>query len=296
MTAGASSDFVTPPRWSWYRLLTGSTVSLNFIREDEGSGADQPTLLQWVNRRQIESLTSSGEPVRFAAVLGDPVLQSRSPMEHFDFFAARKASIFSIPMTESDVCSGACDFLRSLGMQWAAVTSPLKEAVFAICGERDEISQSLYSVNTLSLKTDSFTWRGSNTDREGFAQVISDICAVQGLGETAVWGGGGTLAVIKMVLPDSEFFSARTGENRVQARVSAKDFCPQTVVWAVGRSREATQQPPVSWRPHLVIDLNYSDDSPGREFAAERGCRYISGLAMFRYQAQAQRLIWSEKK
>jgi len=190
---------------------------------------------------------------------------------------------------------GALETLFSLGLRWAAVTAPLKEFAFASCAHRDPVGAALGALNTLMWNEERGAWTGTNTDLEGFRQAIEDIKGR--LGKVAVWGGGGTLNVIKAALPEAQLFSLRTGENRVAGGPSASEFQPDTVVWAVGRSRteagtSAPFTPPSNWAPKVVIDLNYADDSPGREFALVKGCRYVSGLAMFRHQAAAQRSFW----
>ncbi|MES2962525.1 MAG: shikimate kinase [Bdellovibrionota bacterium] len=276
-------------RWSWYRLLQGNSYALNFVRDFEASAADQPTLLQWARRGKV----TSPRPA-FAAILGDPVSHSRTPMEQFAFFAAREAPVLAIRMNESEWDSGLA-FLQSRGLSWAAVTAPLKKHAFESCKKWDAVAQELGAVNTLVWDEEFGEWRGANTDREGFSSVIEAEKAEGPLGKIAVWGGGGTLTVVKSVLPEAELFSVRTGENRTPSGVAPADFSPDTVVWAVARSRAEASRVPSSWKPRLVIDLNYSEDSPGRDYAIEVGCRYISGLAMFRAQAEAQRRFWETR-
>jgi shikimate 5-dehydrogenase len=195
-------------------------------------------------------------------------------------------------MTEKEWRSGALEFLRLLGLRWAAVTSPLKGVAFETSRCVDALSAEMNAVNTLKWNAPGAEWLGANTDIAGLKIAVDE---AKPLGPVAVWGGGGTLAVIQKVIPDAQVFSSRTGENRLPDGVRAGEFNPQTVVWAVGRSRENEGRfPPQSWRPRLVFDLNYADDSPGREYAFAQGCRYFSGLSMFKAQAAAQRSFWSE--
>lgn len=268
-------------RWAWYRRWIGRAQLLNFIREGEGSGADQPTLLQWAR--------GSRNAEYFAAVLGDPVAQSRTPLEQFSFFNDLNAGIYAIRVTEDEMNNGALDRLRGLGLRWAAVTAPLKGAAFRACRDLSRSARELEAVNTLEWENDH--WSGTNTDLEGLQLALKDL----ELGRIAVWGGGGTLNVIKKCLPEARFYSLRTVEDR-DPLTAPKNFMPGTVVWAIGRLRASINEPPASWRPKLVVDLNYAEDSPGRAFAIERGSRYISGLEMFRAQAAAQRRFWQKEK
>lgn len=297
-------------RWQWYRLLKGPLLPLCFFRESDGSGVDQPTLLQWA-RRQRKNLREEC----FAAVLGDPVAHSRSPLEHHAYFESLVGdggvSFFAIRVTAKEWQSGALDFLQSLGLRWAAVTAPLKTEAFSVCvgsdDALDEISRELGALNTLEWNEAKSSWFGANTDLIGFQAAIEE---AGNLGNVAVWGGGGTLKIIQYVLQEAACFSARTGEIRTdEARkrgaasdtgVSETTFRPDTVIWSVGRSRtngengDGVKSPPAGWHPRLVVDLNYSEDSPGREYALACCARYMSGLTMFHAQAKAQQNFWSE--
>lgn len=265
----------TDGRWSWYRLRQLGRQPLSFFREGDGSGVDQPTLLQVA---RVGALVKS-----FAAVLGDPVKHSRTPMEHQEFFTEKTAPVFFVRVTEPEMRAGAILQLQQLGLRWAAVTAPLKELAFAACTEVDEAAKRLAAVNTLFL--DERRVIGANTDLQGLVHALSSVS----LGHVAVWGGGGTLNVIREVLPEADFYSLRTGMNRNHQH---RSLPPDTVLWAVGRSLAEVNDPPESWRPRLVVDLNYADDSPGRAYALSKGAQYISGLAMFHAQAEAQREFW----
>lgn len=277
-------------RWGWYRLRSGGDSQLGFFRESEGSSFDQPTLLQWIRQRVIDhdslrAKATARNGIRYAAVLGDPVRHSRTPMEHREFFARIGAPVYAIRMARDEWSEHALEFLRSLGMTWAAVTAPHKEHASALCSKLDRVAEELRAVNTLQWDERRKIWEGVNTDREGFSTLIDGLK----IDRATVWGGGGTLAMIRSVLPQAEFFSSRTGENRTAGGRTATDCQPETVLWAAGAEGAS---PPETWRPKLVIDLNYAENSPAREFAMSRGSRYVSGLRMFRVQAELQREFW----
>jgi len=262
-------------RWAWYRLLRAASAPLSFWRESDGSGADQPTLLQWSRRRACPG-------PEFAAVLGDPVAHSRTPLEHAGFFAAHGRAVYAIRVSKAEWESGALEVLRKWGLRWAAVTAPLKESAFGACSSATPLVRQLASANTLVWREGG--WRGANTDQDGFRELVKGI----ELGETAIWGGGGTLTMMLSVLPRARAYSARTGENR---SVGSESPAPRTLIWAAGT---LGAEPPAAWRPERIIDLNYSEDSPARALAMSRGALYVSGLAMFRAQADGQREFWKE--
>lgn len=277
------------PRWQWYRAWLGSDASLNFWREDDGSSLDQPTFSMWWRQRRFASKKNGVRP--FTAVLGDPVLHSRTPLEHDRFFEERGLPVFAVPVRRSEM-PGALSFLKKIGLKFAAVTSPLKETI-----------QAGSSINTLALVNDE--WKTANTDDVGFLELWKAALArLRECGEavtpeeefgasTAVWGGGGVLKSLAATLPNASFYSASQGELRPTAMVPTATTGPRIVVWASGSVRGAW---PDSWRPRLIVDLSYTENSLGRAVALETGARYVSGLMMFEAQARAQREFWEGLK
>lgn len=270
-------------RWAWYRLATKADQPLNFWREGAGSAPDQPPLLRWLRAR--------GAGRGFGAVLGSPAAHSRTPAEQRRFADELGQDVYAIDVAPAEWDAGALDFLRGLGLRWAAVTAPLKERALAACGRVDDRSRACDAVNTIAWDDQRGGWTGTNTDAEGFRLAwAAEGASVRGE-RTAVWGGGGVLGAIRASLPEARLYSARTGDARDGARsVEA----PEAVIWAIGRRRFAQTKrwPPTEWRPRLIFDVNYSEDSPGREYAAMTSAAYVSGLAMFRAQAEGQREFW----
>ncbi|MBI4126521.1 MAG: hypothetical protein HY465_03425 [Deltaproteobacteria bacterium] len=251
-------------RWQWYRLLVKGTARLNFIREGTGSSPDQPYLMQWL--RVPQKVKS------FAAVLGDPVLHSRTPAVHETYFASRGMPVFSIRVTEEEWKNGALDVLQRLGLRYAAVTSPLK----TLAGSR----------NTLVWDERKKEWCGTNTDLHGLQTALKDVDL---RGSVAVWGGAGMFPVLKTCLPEASFYSARTGELKEGPPLDAPDL----LVWASGRPGAL---PPSSWRPKQLFDLDYRQNSPGLDYAERHGIPYTSGLEMFERQAEEQQVFWNQHR
>ncbi len=278
-------------RWIWYRQLKAKEQNIGFFRDSaSGSSLDQPTLLQWARARKCKA---------FAAILGSPVSHSRTPMMQQEFFKKRNASVFAIQLNEVEWSEGF-KILEHLGLRWAAVTAPLKALAFQSSQHATAVCADLKTANTLLL--DNGGWRAHNTDLDGFHALIEEASSLQGVLEgglgggrggglepVAVWGGGGTLAVVRKVLPNARFYSARSGRPREN---EASAIHPKAVVWAVGRSHPSTS-PPETWKPEIVIDLHYNEDSPGRDYAKASGSRYVSGLKMFSEQAKAQQRFWN---
>ncbi|MCM2280698.1 MAG: shikimate synthase [Bdellovibrionaceae bacterium] len=281
-------------RWSWYRLWQKNRMHLNFFREGDGSGQDQPTLMDWLS---VPVEHASG----FAAILGDPVMHSWTCAEQAEFFARERMPVLRIRIQESEWQDSALEFLRELGLRSAAVTAPLKKLAFAACARKSETAQRFQAVNTLQWDEQTRTWSGHNTDVAGFSALLDEADKKASLSESirsarcrsVIWGGGGTLSLLKSALPHAVPYSVRTALPReTDASVSsASRNEPEVLVWAVGRD-PLYASPPNAWRPRLVIDLNYAENSPGLEYALAVGAIYISGVTMFLCQAAEQRKFW----
>lgn len=266
-------------RWDWYRLLQKGHQWINFWREGDGSAGDQPSLWSWLMMPERASA--------FAAVLGHPVNHSFTPMEHSEFFKKRNLSVLAVNVAR-DEWAEALPILRQLGLCYAAVTSPHKENAAALCHH-----ESLAAVNTLYWNSRQNTWLGTSTDSTGFLELIEGVGMIAPLQKDIyIWGGGGTLEMLQKSLPHASYFSSRTGALRT-GEMSDLLTNPKIVIWAAPRSAE-TLFPPTSWRPSMIFDLNYKEDSMGREYAQRCGANYQSGLVMFTAQAQGQRLFWNQ--
>ena len=276
-------------RWSWYRLHFGRQMKISFFREDHGSAADQPIFSDWVRTQAIGS--------QFAAVLGDPVSHSRTPAEQNEFFTSQGLMVAPIEIKEFENFSEALRILQKFGLRAAAVTSPHKTSAFAAANLRTPEAHLCFAANTLVLKKDG-QWLAHNSDLLGLKRTIESLKLEEPI---AVWGGGGMQQVLELCLKNASFFSSRTGKAKDLKSGSNQfvdaDFSPKTVIWCVGANRMKTgaQFPNENWKPDLVLDLNYSENSPGREYAVKVSANYEDGLTFFRNQALAQRLFWKKE-
>ena len=189
-------------RWEWYRLLHKYKMLLNFFREDEGSAPDQPYFSDWVEFQLFHKN-------EFGAILGDPVSHSWTPEEQRSNWEEKGCNPLRIQMSREEWSRVNFEFLKSLGLRFVAITSPLKELALQVCDELTEVAKELQSVNTIKIVKNKVV--GHNTDLEGLRTVLSKF---ESKAKVAVWGGGGTLAVLKKLLPQADYFSARTGELR----------------------------------------------------------------------------------
>ena len=265
-------------KWNWFRLLSKYTQKLNFVR-NQNEQPDQPSLYQWLG-------LPATRPKQWAAIVGYPVYFSRSPIRHEEFFQKQNSFMCAIPMSANEF-RAEIFWLQELGLAYLAVTAPLKQIAFEMASHKTAEAQELNSVNTIRMSKNQI--HGHNTDLAGFQSLqLTDSKNI------AVWGGGGTLQMIKKVLPQATCFSSQTGKDREK---DSGDQSYSTLVWAAPRN-DKTLLPPPLWPVKMVVDLNYSENSMGLEYAqklisAGNEIVYISGLKMFNEQARQQQEFWS---
>jgi len=266
---------------AWFRNLVSKENSLDFIREDEGSSIDQPLL--------FERLSFRDEFKYFGAIIGDPILQSFSPLRHIENFHKKGNNFFSIspasfgaPLLESDTL----EVLETLGCDSIAVTSPYKAQAFSVSQTHSHQSQRFQIANTLLL--------GGKNHAKG---ALTDYKAAEGFfcenelddGKCLVIGQGAMGKMIRELLPKSYFISLREWLAK-----DSWDFpAVNCLVWAAGSAAEIGKVPFFKAPLKKILDLNYAENSAAREWAAELKVPYVSGMSFFLKQAELQSQIWS---
>ena len=265
-------------RWKWYRLAFGSRIKLYFIKEGRSTVKDQPYFSEAVHFIK----RSQG----LAGVAGSPVEYSATPWEQNDFFTVkRNIPVFPISLKEEEMTEENLEILKNLSFVFFAVTSPLKKKAFQILKNPSQKLKKLESLNTLILHKGE--WRGYNTDIAGIS-----ILKKQTEGKkTVIWGGGGIRPPLKALLPKASFYSARKGKTVYGRHLDDVEV----LIWAVGRAsmEKGCRFPLKKWKPSLVLDINYSEDSPGLEYAIKIGALYKNGWDIFKKQAAKQRVLFA---
>lgn len=269
-------------RWLWFRQAFGPKMFLHFIKERDFHNKnkfevlDQPFL--------SEALPFIQQRKALAGVLGDPIQFSATPAEQDHFFNKQNSiPVLPLLLKEEEMTKENLKILKDLGFVFFAVTSPLKNKAFLSADVCHKSSEKFKTANTLIFHKN--FWQAFNTDGEALKSLESYSSK-----NTVVWGGGGTKAILKKYLPLARLYSARTAKSSSVEEVES-DFSPKTVIWAVGRKRiqQGCLFPPAHWNPSQVIDINYTEDSPGLEYALQKGADYINGFDFFKAQAQKQR-------
>ena len=276
-------------RWLWFRQIFGHQMWLHFIKEYDLSFTqhkktevlDQPFLSQAVPfMKTFKAL---------AGILADPVKTLATPSEQNHFFYKKNSiPVLALTLKEKEMTKQNLKILNRFGFVFFAVSSPLKRKAFLCADKKDKMSKNFKTSNTLIFYNK--IWRAFNTDWEGLQKLKSYSSS-----QTVVWGGGGIRPVLQKILPLAQFYSARTTQP-LNKKHSPLNFSPDTLIWAVGRKRmtEGCKWPPKRWKPAQVIDINYTEDSPGLEYAFKVKAVYKNGLACFKEQANKQRELFKK--
>lgn len=273
--------------WQWYRLYQQSENSVHFIKYYQGSAYDQPNLFQTLVQAQFFMKVG-----KFATVMGAPVRHSLSPAYHWDFFKKINTPYFFIEVSE-DEFDFAIEYLKEKGLVYASITSPLKQKASQLANTNSK------SINTLYFHNNKI--EAKNTDALALEKIIERVVSAHSISSPiAVWGGQGILDSLKSLPYKFDFISAQSLSLKEGSASESILDGYELLIWAAPMRKGEDKDYPMprsDWRPKVVLDLNYFDNSVGREYylhllSIEPGTLYISGLEMFELQAQEQQKFW----
>jgi shikimate dehydrogenase len=245
--------------------------------------------------------------MKLAAVIGWPVAQSLSPAIHTAAFSALGLDWTFAPVA---IRPGALEegrgLVDTLGVDAASVTMPHKEGVLAWCSERSDLVERLGAVNALTRLADG-SWRGDNTDVEGFASFLGEEANLSPR-HALVVGAGGAARAIAVALADAGAEVTVTARRPDQAaqlvpldperittaawgrRVSC-DLIVQTTPVVDDTLPEAYRSFP---KGRAAIELRYGPpESAFLAAARASGAAAFDGLGMLLRQAASSFRIWT---
>ncbi len=137
---------------------------------------------------------------RLAAVIGDPVAQSLSPIIHNAVFESLKVNwLYLAFLVEAGKVKDALDAMAVFGIAGLSVTMPHKNEVARLVreiGEIDEIVRVTNSANTVMLRQDGSMF-ATNTDGQGACNAIEANSSQKiAKSQVVVLGAGGTASAV----------------------------------------------------------------------------------------------------
>ena len=277
--------------------------------------------------QQTFEIALSGQRIHagtsFAAVIGDPVKHSLSPVIHNVGFRSLGIDwVYVACEVKEGEAQSALDAMKALGLRGLSVTMPHKTAIASLVDAVSAAAQALHSVNTVEVAADG-SLIGHSTDGDGLvASLKEEGVSVNGQAILILGAGGAARSVIDALHRHAcrqIFVANRSLDNAQMAvalapsiatAVSTKDStslfeaAANSDIIINATSVGMTQSPgtvsenPISVdliRPdHIVVDLVYHPIETELLRQARRcGALAIDGLGMLVHQAALQQQIWT---
>ena len=176
-------------------------------------------------------MNSTIEKPKIAGVIGDPIIQTKSPLIH-NYWLRKYGlnGVYSPFFVAQDNLERWVDAAKSIGLVGFNVTKPHKEPIAALVDDLSEIAMRAGSVNTVVIHPNG-DLLGDSTDGEGFIESLrsSGLDDFNGL-EVAFLGAGGAARAVLAALAAEGVSKIRIA-NRTQSR--AEQLCAD--LSAVGR-------------------------------------------------------------
>jgi shikimate dehydrogenase len=244
-------------------------------------------------------------------LIGNPVEHSLSPVMHNQALAAVGYNGIYLAFKITDLES-AIKGIKALNIKGASVTIPHKVNVIQYLDDIDYAAAKIGAVNTIVNHEGKLI--GYNTDCRGALEALRTKTAIQGR-SVAVIGAGGAARAVGFGLVSSGgrvtiFNRSRTTGERLAADLKA-DFLPLND-WQSNRYEILINATPVGMHPRtgatpvpqknlskemIVMDIIYNPLKTRLLKEAEaKGCRTISGMTMFVFQAALQFELWTGQK
>ena len=271
--------------------------------------------------KRISSRTS------FAAVIGDPVKHSLSPVIHNVGFQSLGIDwVYVACEVKEGEAQSALDAMKALGLRGLSVTMPHKTAIASLVDSVSSAAQALHSVNTVEVATDG-SLVGHSTDGDGLvASLVEQGVTVEGKTILILGAGGAARSVIDALQRHAcrQIFVVNRSLDHAQTAVtlapsiahpiSIADIAAlteaaansdiiinATSVGMIKGSEIVSKNVLVSpiavdlIRPdHIVMDLVYHPiETELLRQTRNRGALGIDGLGMLVHQAALQQQIWT---
>lgn len=251
---------------------------------------------------------------RVAAVIGDPIEHSLSPVVHNAAFEAMGIDWVFVAFRVAGGCTGdALQAMRALGLSGLSVTTPHKEAAAGLVDELSERARRLASVNTVVVGDDGRLY-GDSTDGQGFLDALERSCGFDPTGARClVVGAGGAARAVVLALAEAGAEEVvvvnRSADRAHQAAslagsrgrvggpddVEGADLVVQaTTVGMGGDGGDYPVDPSAMGPGQVAADLVYHPvETRFLAAAASQGATVVDGVGMLVCQAARALELWT---
>ena len=258
---------------------------------------------------------------RLAAVIGDPVRHSLSPVLLNAAFAEAELDWAFLAFEVADGDAGkALDGIRALGFTGLSVTMPHKAAVAALVDHSSEDVKALGAANCVVIEEDGILI-AHNTDGEGFLDGLEHDTGMKATGlKSVVFGAGGAakavvralaeagaaeIWVVNRTLEKARVAATLAGDigqiidaDEVVEVIKAADLVVNATPVGMSSNRDNTEVMPVDpgllTTSQVAVDLIYSPlETPWLVELRRRGIEAHGGLSMLIFQAARSFAHWT---
>lgn len=249
-----------------------------------------------------------------AAVVGDPVAHSLSPVIHNAAFASEGMDWAYVALPLESASSGdviaALEGAWTLGLCGISVTMPHKALAAEAAAERSPLVEEIRVANTL-VRLD-YGWRAVNTDAGGFRTFLTgDLGLALSGSRCAIVGAGGAATAIAVALREEGAAEVLVW-NRTPGRADAAAAlagaggavvgeladlgdCDLVVGCVPAAAIDASVYAAIPFKPGAtVVDLAYSPPhTPLMQAAEKAGADTHNGIGLLVNQAALQFELWT---
>lgn len=280
----------------------------SFSREREMA----PGQLSWAEVRNLFRFDHISERTAVFAVIGDPIVQSKSPLIHNAAYRKLGLNAVYVPIrVPPDLLQESLKELERLSVAGFSVTIPHKEGVLQYAEQMDEATDLMGAANTLFRRDGS--WFATNTDAPAAISAIQDGLRKAGsipdlaARKVLILGAGGAARAVGHGLLQQGAVVTLTNRSRDRGKSLAAELGCQFTSWenrgseicdvlvnctSVGMHPNIDESPfEQHWLSDstLVFDTVYNPEQTLLlKQARDRGCASVSGVEMFIRQAALQ--------
>jgi shikimate dehydrogenase len=247
-----------------------------------------------------------------AAVIGNPVRHSLSPLLHNAAFAAAGLD-WTYVAFEPAPSEGAAAVaaMRHLGLAGLSVTMPFKEQALRAVDHCAPWVATLGAVNCVRWDGDDLV--GENTDGEGFVRALREEAGLVPQGRRCVvFGAGGASRAVVTALAaagaervavvnrsaaravEAAGLAGDVGATASPDEVADADLVVNATPLGMGPGDELPFDPDLIHTGHVVVDLVYHPaETPLLAMARQRGAVTLNGLGMLVHQAGLAFTHWT---
>jgi shikimate dehydrogenase len=258
-----------------------------------------------------EGVLSSGQDLQNYVLLGNPVVQSLSPLMHNaalkEMGIDGRYSAFCVSDLESALYG-----IKGMNIRGASVTIPYKVAVMGYLDEIHDDALKIGAVNTIVNNDGRLT--GYNTDWLGLMQTLKELMTVKdntfviigagGTARAAVYGimkEGGLPIIVNRTMAKGKFLANQLNCQFYSlsdlAKIKADCLINTTPVGMYPDIDQSPVEASLLAGYKYVIDVIYNPlKTRLLQDAEKQGCRIISGLDMFVHQGAQQLKLWTGKE